>query len=341
MRTITYKIGGILLILASLRVQSQGLRIMSGARLVVSGAPQLVLQDAALINDGEMRPDSSRCLVFGNASFIGGSRPTSFYDLVIGGDVQLENHASVAGGIYMQGGNLQLNRYTLDLGRSGSIIGERNESRITGGLIKVSAFLDAPVEVNPGNIGVAFTSGANLGWTTIVRGHEQQTDAGIGRYFTIDPESNSGAPVSLRLFYFDGELSGKNKERLGVFARGMKPGGWVVWGKDQADVSAGWVVKKNIGGARFVTLGIPASRGQAVQIAPNPTSGEFRVMLLCEKEEDKVLYLYDVLGHLLVSRRVHCIAGSNSIEWNGAGLAQGSYRLSVGGMEPVTVEIMR
>jgi len=337
-----YKIlAGLVLAVAFLEVRSQGLRLMPGTHLVVSGAPQLVLQDAALINDGEITADSSRYLFFGNTSFIGGSHPTFFYDLVIGGDVQLNNHASVTGGIFMQGGNLQLNRYLLDLGHSGSIIGERNESCITGGLIKVSAFLDRPVEVNPGNIGVAFTSGANLGWTTIIRGHEQQTDASIWRYFTIDPERNGGTPMTMRVFYFEGELSGKNKAGLGVFARGEMPGGWVVWGKDQADAGSGWVIKKNVGGARFVTLGISADRFQIVRIAPNPTTGVFRILCVCDKEEDKVFRLYDALGHLLASRRVHCIAGSNSIEWDGTGLAQGTYRLITEGMDPVTVEIMR
>ncbi|MBN9384482.1 MAG: hypothetical protein J0H74_27255 [Chitinophagaceae bacterium] len=337
-----YKIwSSLVLAVVCMQVESQGLRLTPGAHLVISGAPQLVLQDAGLVNDGEVRADSSRWLFTGNTSFIGGSHSISFYDLVIGGDVQLNNHVSVADSIVMQGGNLRLNRYTLDLGRSGSIMGERNESRITGGLIKVSALLDAPVEVNPGNIGLSLTSSANLGWTTIVRGHEQQTDAGIGRYFIIDPERNAPAPVSLRMFYFEGELSGKNKEMLGVLARGAMSGGWIGWGKDQADANAGWVAKKNIGGGQFVTLGISANRLRAVQIAPNPTSGQFRVTLVCEKEEDKVICLYDALGHLLLSRRVHCIGGSNSIEWNGTGLEQGVYRLGVEGMDPVMVEIMR
>jgi len=332
-------IGGLMFAVV-MRVESQGLHITRDAHLVVTGAPQLVLQDAGLVNDGVIHADSSRCLFWGN-SFIGGSRTSALYDLVISGDVQTDNHLSVAGGVFMEGGSLYLHGHTLDLGRTGRIVGERNTSFITDGSIKVSAFLDAPYEVNPGNIGIAFTSSANLGWTTIIRGHERQPDAVISRSFNIVAEKNIQMPVSYRLFYLDRELQGYGREGLSMLASSSSSGGWTSWGRDQMDPQAGWVVKRNIGGANFITLGLPAGRIHPIQVAPNPTAGAFTMVFENSKEEDRMIFLYDGSGHLAASRRVHLLAGHNSIDWSGAGLAAGVYRLQIEGMGVTTMEIMR
>lgn len=337
MRTLLYRVTCTVLVLVSLRVQSQGLRITPGARIVISGAPQLVLNDAGFVNDGELIADSSSFYFSGNALAIGGVQPTSFYNLVIGGDVQLYNHAAVAGGVFMQGGNLRLNRYTLDLGTTGRIVDERSGAAISGGLIKARAYLDAPHEVNPGNMGLALSSGGAMGWTTIVRGNDQQTETGIQRYFNIEPERNTDVPVNYRVFYLEGELAGKSRNRLAMLTRSIS--GWRSLGKDQADAGAGWVAKQYTGGSQLITLANVL--GDWLRVSPNPTNGPFKVTLTCGQEEDKAFSLYDMMGHLLKSRRVHCMAGVNTIEWDGAGCAAGTYRLVVEGEEPVTVVIMR
>jgi len=325
------------LILVSLQGQPQGLHLMPGIRVVVSGAPQIVMADAGLINDGELVADSSTFLFTGSSLTIGGRQKTFFYNLAVGGDVDLYDHASVTGTVFMQGGNLRLHRYTLDLGTSGRIADERSASAISGGFIRARALLDAPYEVNPGNMGLALSSGGAMGWTTIIRGNEQQTDAGILRYFSVDPEKSIGVPVNYRLFYLDGELGGKSRDRLSLLTRDK--GSWVVRGKDQTDVTAGWVAKKYTGNTQFVTLGV--SSGDGLRISPNPTMGAFKITFACIQEGDRLISLYDMTGHLLKSRQVHCMAGVNTLEWDGAGYAAGSYRLVTEGESPVTVVIMR
>jgi hypothetical protein len=325
------------LILVSFKGQAQGLHLMPGVRVVVSGAPQIVMADAGLVNDGELVADSSTFLFTGSSLTIGGRQNTSFYNLIIGGDVNVFNSAAVTGNVFMQGGNLRLHRYTLDLGTSGRIIDERSASAISGGLIKARAYLDAPHEVNPGNMGLALSSEGAMGWTTIIRGNEQQTDAGILRYFSIDPEKSISVPVNYRLYYLEGELDGKSRNKLSLLTRDM--GSWVARGKDQTDLTAGWVAKKYTGSTQVVTLGV--SSGDGLRISPNPTSGPFKITCTSIQEGDRLISLYDMTGHLLKSRWVHCMAGVNTVEWDGAGYAAGAYRLVVGGEEPVTVVIMR
>ena len=337
--------GGLMLsVFLSMTVRSQGLHLTPGIHVVVSGAPQLVLNSTGLTNDGELAVDSSNFLFTGNMPFIGGRRPVAFYDLAIGsttGNVQLNNHIAVIGHVYMQGGILQLNQHMLELDSSGIIVGECSDSYITGGKIRASALLNAPYEANPGNIGIALTSDADLGWTTFIRGNEQQTALGIQRYFDINPEKNASLPVSYRLYYLEGELAGKSKERLALLAKETEMGTWADRGKDQTNPTAGWVMKSNIRGLHHITLGIPDNMTKALQIFPNPSFGVFRMIIVSEKEEDKIIRLYDGLGHLLQSRIAHCMIGKNIIEWNGARLAQGSYWLDAAGWEPVAIEIIR
>lgn len=244
-----------------------------------------------------------------------------------------------------------MNNYTLDLGTSGRILGEKSSSCITGaegGTIKAIALLNAPQGVNPGNIGVAFTSEAYLGRTLITRGHVRQGGAGAGdgdgiqRYFEIDPENNLNSQVTLRCYYLDGELAGMNGDELALFSK--EGAGWAYRGKDGSDRIAGWVAKENVGLLRRFTLAIPGGKGVAtwttsLSVAPNPSSGVFRMILVSDSEKDRVVKLYDLLGHVLQIKKIHCMAGMNTVEWYVAGLAQGTYHLAAEGMAPVAVLI--
>ncbi|MCB0850837.1 MAG: hypothetical protein KDD63_01235, partial [Bacteroidetes bacterium] len=73
----------------------------------------------------------------------------------------------------MQAGTINLNGQTLDLGDTGEIVGESNTNRIFGTSGKIQAIrdLNAPAGANIAGMGVAITSGANLGMTTIERSH--------------------------------------------------------------------------------------------------------------------------------------------------------------------------
>jgi hypothetical protein len=344
-------------------LRAQGLHLTSGINWVVSGAPCLVLDNAGLTNNGNFSAGSSTVLFTGNTitsgSFIGGNRPVSFYNLTIGksyNDVQLNNNTVVTGTITMDSGNLQLNRYMIDLGHSGRIVGERNSSCITGvrgGTIKIAAILNAPRAVNPGNIGVEFTSEADLGSTVITRGHDQLTNPGgttsIQRWFDIDRETNTNAPAALRFFYLEGELAGKEKNVLTVFSAKERDNNWSVWGKDAADPVGNWVLKNGITAGHRFTLAMgpdplssrPVRPIASVQIYPNPSHNTFSMQMVSEKEGNGVIRLYDLSGHSLEEKRVHWQAGMTRIDWDISKYAAGVYYLSIGNQYDKALNIVK
>lgn len=337
----------IMLALLPFGLWAQSLHTGPGIHLVVTGAPSIILQDAALINDGRLSPGNSNIVFTGNApaktAFIGGSRTAAFYRLTLSktqGSLLLDNNITVDGLLSMDKGNLELNNHSIDLGSTGSIAGERNESRITGangGTIKVTALLDAPQAVNPGNIGVEITSAAYMGATTIIRGHVAQDNAagetGIQRYFDIAPAANAGLHASLRFYYFDNELAGNDKTALSLFAAKNGQHDWTAAGRDNANAPAGWVTKNDIGPLGRFTLaidkGTPAAAGlKAAAFAwPNPSRNGFTLFVSATAEKDLVIGMYDLQGRLLETKTLHCAVGSNQVQWNTSKLAASTYYL--------------
>ncbi len=321
--------------------QAQVLRINPGVHIIVTGAPSLVLNNAPVANYGNFTAGNSTVFFTGDRySYIGGDNPMAFYNLTVNlpsGYLQLWNNASVSGRITLDNGNLQLNTYTLNLGATGSIIGERNDACITGsngGTVTATALLNAPYAANPGNIGVEITSSANLGQTLITRGHIQQSNApgqtGIQRYFDIAPSLHTDAPATLRFYYFDGELAGYSKDGLNLFSDTPGQSNWIVRGKDNSDGINNWVLKNNMPALQRFTLALaPASvaSAAAVQVYPNPSRNAFTILLYSAKEKDGVVSLRDQWGRLLQSKAIHCQPGMNKIEWNISSYAAGAYNL--------------
>lgn len=169
-------------------------------------------------------------------------------------EVKLGSNISISGNLTMQSGNLELNLFNIDLGNgSGTILNETNNSRITGingGNIIKTVNLNAPSAVNPGNIGIAISSSANLGNTVIKRGHVQQTSTNGGfsiyRYFDITPTNNSSLNATLKMYYFDGELAGINKSELQFYSSEDNGATWALIGEDNNDQTNDWVLKNNI-----------------------------------------------------------------------------------------------
>src|SRR5579872_1651287 len=128
----------VLPILLPICLRSQELRLSAGVQLIAKGAPNLILNNISLINNGGFTADSSTVIFRNDAGsssgvLIGGNSFLSFYNLTVGGasrDLQLTSNIAVAGHVIMDSGNLQLNHYRLDLGGSGSIWGERAHSYI-------------------------------------------------------------------------------------------------------------------------------------------------------------------------------------------------------------------
>lgn len=323
--------------------QAQGIRLSDGVHLVMQGSPSLVLNNAGIINNGNMVTDSGTIAFTGDGSTgpssIGGNQFISFYNVRIDNSlngVELDNDIIVSGSVLMNHGKLQLNNHRLDLGSTGMISGESNNSFITGthgGTIRVLALLNAPQAMNPGNIGVELTSKTNLGLTEIIRGHAQQTgsdgETSIQRYFDIAPEFNTGLNASIRFFYLDDELQGNSQNELTLFTSLGKGNSWLARGKEvnHGDHS---VMENQLDQLHRFTLAVSMNKTglyPLVHVYPNPTMDGFTLMLYSTSEKTEVVQLYDYIGHLLERKEWHCHQGTNSIHWNIGKYNSGVYLL--------------
>jgi hypothetical protein len=348
-------------VLSPVCMQGQLLRSSSGMNLVATGDLKLVFHDAGLLNNGRFVAGNSTVLFTGDVAaqpvYIDGSSPVAFHHVVISrpSDVRLNNNISVTGNITLNDGNLQLNNHVLDLGRTGTIVGERNEARITddkgGGKIKAIAMLYAPININPGNIGVSVTSAASLGETVIVRGHVQQpgfySKPAIHRYYEITPAINSNLQATLKFHYLDAELDDNNENELSVFSRTGLAGNWQAKGKDNNDVRTNWVVKTHLDQLHSFTLAksinsnrLPGAQA-AIQVFPNPTPDRFTVSVYSPEEKDAGIILYDALGRVLERKKIRCEVGMNTISWNISKYASGTYHLRFENIEAERVKIVK
>lgn len=343
---------------------SQGIVVGRGASIVLNADAKLVLNDASLINYGSFTAGKSTVLftsqnVRENA-FIGGNAPIAFHNLSINrpaGILQLENELIISGVLAMQGGNLELNRHTINLGRTGSISGERIQSYITGkngGTISVLADLRAPKDINPGNIGVTLTTTADLGATIITRGHVQQINTqghqGIYRYYDIKPAFNTNAGMALRFHYLDAEMGDNDKPGLVVWSDAGS--GWVVAGKDNTDAAGNSVVKTNVSALSRFTLGRSAAINltggsnkihtqKFMQAYPNPAHAIITAVVSSAQQSQTVILLQDQRGKTLEQKSVILRAGINSIKWNISKYAGGTYYLVFADAELGNIKIVK
>ena len=180
------------------------LTITTGSALYLTGNIQLTLDNADLINNGSFVAGNSKVSFVGNtSSFINGLQPIQFYEIEVnkagGSSVTLQRNINIILQSTFTTGFLNLNNFNLDLGTTGILNGEDENSRVigsNGGQIILSRTLNTPSSLNAGNLGAIISSSQNLGTVTIRRGHQSQANAfGMGtsvlRYFDIIPTNNT------------------------------------------------------------------------------------------------------------------------------------------------------
>lgn len=177
-----------------------------------------------LINNGINSLGIGNVLFAGNTTqHISGSSISDFSYLRLnnsasGFGLRLQQHVNVSDEFQILNGMVDLNGFDLDLGPVGVLIGESETSRITGqsGEIKSTLTLAANTSyTNIKGLGIDLqTSAVAPGFTVLNRGHQTYSvdfdNYGIDRYFRIEPTVNSGLNVTMRMYYFDAELSSGN-----------------------------------------------------------------------------------------------------------------------------------
>jgi hypothetical protein len=282
----------LLLSLLSGATLSAQLTITPGAQFSILSDTKLTLKNIDLVNNGNFLVATTNPVSFtGNApSFIGGDQAIRFFKLEINktGDqtVSLHRTISVGEGVFFTAGLLDLNGFDIDLGTTGHLDGEREDSRVigpNGGNVVFSVNLNSPTNSNPANLGVIFTSDQDLGNVTIKRGHQSQVNIpGAGRSvlrnYNILPTNNTNLNATVRFKYFNGELNGLDENSL-VFFKSDDGINWSVLGLTSRDTAANFVEKTGIASLSRLTL-------STINNSPLPI---FFILFNAECEANKVV----------------------------------------------------
>jgi hypothetical protein len=313
---------------------AQGI-INKGGSIVVSGNASLVLVDGGIVNNRSFSAGHGTVVFRGTATgvSIGGSSHILLNNLSLektSGDVLLGADIAVDSILSMSGGNLQLNGFTLDLGSgAGAIMGENNDSRITGpngGLIRKKALLNNPSGVNPGNIGLSITSTADWGMTIIERGHMPQTcaagGASVNRYFDIRPGEGAGLNAALKFYCLDAELAGRRRSELSLWASSDNGSVW----KPVGDNIANGVMLAIRQKSRITLAGV-VDRPPAFSVFPNPVSDKINLVIHSDRSQQLRIALYDAIGRLVSFKDLTIEPGDELYEWDISLVATGTYFL--------------
>jgi Secretion system C-terminal sorting domain len=201
-----------------------GLFIRNGAQLYSGDSIRIVLQNMDFSNNGILSATAGSRFVFAGNTGTGtlsGTAISNFGDIEIkrpGGTLQLNASIGVLGNCYFAGGDIDLNGYsiTLDNDPGGQLINENAGSHITGntGFVRKTMLLNAPVNTDPGKLGLSFSSSQNLGPTLVERYHYSVNGQSIHRVFRIVPANNTSLDATLQLQYLDAELNGLDEQLL-------------------------------------------------------------------------------------------------------------------------------
>ena len=256
----------LLLSLLSAYTVSAQLVITPDAQFSIMGNIPVSLQNIDFVNDGIFTPGNSMVTFTGNvSSSISGNRFIQFYELETNktnaSSVILQRAIGVTHRILFTSGFIELNGFDTDLGTTGRLDGEQENSRITGtngGEVLFSTILNAPAGANPGNLGAIISSAQNLRNVIIKRGHQSQViGSGTGnsllRYYDITPLNNTGPDATIRFNYFNGELNGLNENSLAFF-KSDNAIDWSGLGFTSRDSIANFVEKPGIGSFSRLTL---------------------------------------------------------------------------------------
>ena len=192
----------------------------------------------------------------------------------------LQRSIEVRQNLSFTSGLLELNNFSIDLTTTGLLNGENENTHVigaNGGYVQIVNTLNAPNNVDPGNLGAVISSSQSLGAVTIKRGHRSQTNGSGGgnsifRYYDIDPTNNAGLNATLRFNYLDAELSTLD-ENLLVLWKSVNTQAWSEEGFTTRNTTSNWVEKTGINDLSRWTLSSP---GNALPVTGMILSGRWR-----------------------------------------------------------------
>jgi len=253
------------LFLAASFAAAAQLYIGTGAQVQLTGNAGLMLQGMDLVNNGTFSAGNSTVYFSGAGnSSVGGTKPIQFYAIHInkgpGSSLVFQRPVGLSNEVRFTQGFIDLNGQDLDLGSTGRLVGESANSRIigaAGGEVLFTTTLNAPANVNPGNLGAVMSSAKDMGVVLVKRGHRAQNLPGtsILRYYNISPANNSGLGATLKFNYLEAELNGLPENKL---VQWRSPDGlnWVEQGLSSNDATQNYVEKTGIDAFSVWTLAL-------------------------------------------------------------------------------------
>ena len=242
-----------------------------GTHLVLKGKTYLVLNNENLLNKGVFKQtQTGSYLKFSGNSNVSISGDSLQIDKLLlslqpTASLNINTNLFIDSAIVFNGGNINLGDNHIDLGASGVLVNESEDSRAftTGsGYLQSVAYLDHPVETDPGNLGAAISSTSNLGNTIIKRGHAVQNVNGlvqsIARYYSISPDNNTNDNAKLKLHYFNKELNGLPEATLSVYNK-TSSNNWYAIPAIMKDTVANFFEIAGIDNISFYTIASAAS----------------------------------------------------------------------------------
>ncbi|MCI4668142.1 MAG: T9SS type A sorting domain-containing protein [Bacteroidia bacterium] len=332
-------------------IPSQGqLIIENGSSMVCDGTVQIVMDDLAWIQEGNFLAADSKVIFTGDLPasqvYVGGTG-TTFYDIELSKssqDLALQSSIEVVHELIFIQGKLDLNGNQVDLGNTGSLIGETEAKRAfssqAGGLIFRMDMLNSPNMANPGSLGLTISSPANLGMTLVSRGHDPQDingQDGILRYYDLMLGNAGAAEASIEFQYFDAELNGISEDSLELFSRLNNSMTWDPNTNANQDsiqdlFSASvflndtrWTLGKNVGLNVLEVEKVIAG----LKIYPNPVGEMAYVEWYGVGNSNVYIELIDVAGRIVWERKYFSKEGVQTLPFETSFLPKGTYQLVI------------
>jgi hypothetical protein len=233
------------------------LSISAGTQWRSDNSTQVVLDDLSLQYDGiSNSPENIFRFTGTTNALLGAINSPGFYSLQVAksgvAQLFLLNDIGVRQSIQFQGGLFNINTNHITLAPGALLVNESETSRITAtsGTISTSVNLNAPANIDPGNLGAMISTAQNLGTVTIHRGHASQMNSTGGgnsilRYYDIIPANNTGLNATLRFHYFDAELNGLVENGL-VLWKSTNNITWTNQGFNSRNTASNYVEKTGI-----------------------------------------------------------------------------------------------
>ncbi len=329
---------------------TQGIKIMPGTTFnQTGGTTYIVLADnAGFENNAALTSTALVLKGSGNGNTeIKGTDPLTVQQLHVNktsGQMVLQKDVTVANGVSFGSGLLDLNEHNLFLASTANLQNESEASRITGplgGTVQITQDLNAPLAVNPGNMGIVISSGANLGTTTVKRSHKINTNlfggSSIARSYEIMPANNNGLAAQLRAYYFDAETNTLDENTFEFYRSGNGGYDWQGIGAVSRDATLNFVNISNLSTMAMYTL---SNAGNALH-ANSSSKGINRFVLLqnpvvstliiaAQSDGSMILNaaVYDMAGRSVIARQVNVTDGNSKLSIDINTLPTGNYVLT-------------